>query len=374
MIMEKNGTIDFSLIDFFLRGNSSLGRPEVEKPKCLKCLGDSEWKDLLHVSKLDYYFAYVKSELINNHEPIEHWFNLEAPESSILPGEKMKCVSPIQKLCFIRIFRPDRCFDGSKIFVKEVLGDAFTQPPVLDYARIYKESLPLVPLIIILSPGADPLNDVIKLGTRLGYKWNETLYFISLGQGQESVAMTAVKNGSKNGCFVIFQNYHLIGSWMTELDAALSHIENPHNRFRLWLTTEPAKNCPLGILQKTLKLVVEAPGGLKLNVQRTFSRLNENIAESCQHPRFIHLVFTLSFLHAVLHERCKYGKVGWNVPYDFNDSDFDVSLKLISLHLNKTSSTNDDFIPFSSIKFLIGEAIYVGESVIIWIVEYYVRT
>jgi dynein heavy chain len=26
-------------------------------------------------------------------------------------------------------------------------------------------------------------------------------------------------------------------------------------------------------------------------------------------------------------ERRKYGKLGWNVNYDFNDSDYDVSLK-----------------------------------------------
>lgn len=40
------------------------------------------------------------------------------------------------------------------------------------------------------------------------------------------------------------------------------------------------------------------------------------------------LLFSLCFLNGVLHERKKYGALGWNIPYEFNDSDLEVSDKL----------------------------------------------
>ena len=34
-------------------------------------------------------------------------------------------------------------------------------------------------------------------------------------------------------------------------------------------------------------------------------------------------------------ERRKYGKLGWNVAYDFNETDFRISMALISTYLTK---------------------------------------
>ncbi len=36
-----------------------------------------------------------------------------------------------------------------------------------------------------------------------------------------------------------------------------------------------------------------------------------------------------------LQERRKYGKLGWNVAYDFNETDFRISMTLISTYLSK---------------------------------------
>ena len=49
------------------------------------------------------------------------------------------------------------------------------------------------------------------------------------------------------------------------------------------------------------------------------------------------LVWVLALFHAVVQERRKYGKLGWNVPYDFNETDFRISMALIATYLTKES-------------------------------------
>jgi len=48
------------------------------------------------------------------------------------------------------------------------------------------------------------------------------------------------------------------------------------------------------------------------------------------------------------------------VAYDFNESDFSISLKLLNLYLKKARENKDETIPWNSLKYLIGEAMYGG--------------
>jgi len=103
----------------------------------------------------------------------------------------------------------------------------------------------------------------------------------------------------------------------------------------LWLTTAPSDSFPLGILQKSLKVVTEPPDGLGQNIKSSYTKLSDADLDEVPNQEFKSLVYVLSFTHAVLQERKKFGKIGWNVSYDFNESDFKISFKLISLYLNK---------------------------------------
>jgi len=58
-------------------------------------------------------------------------------------------------------------------------------------------------------------------------------------------------------------------------------------------------------------------------------------------------------------DRRKFGRIGWNVPYDFNESDFKVSSKLLNLYLQKSFDMKD-VIPWETLRYLIGEAMYGG--------------
>lgn len=79
------------------------------------------------------------------------------------------------------------------------------------------------------------------------------------------------------------------------------------------------------------QVVTEPPNSLKMNMLSTYARLSAAGGESelarSSHYAFRGLVYVLSFFHAVVQERRKFGKLGWNVPYDFNESDFKVGCR-----------------------------------------------
>jgi dynein heavy chain len=72
------------------------------------------------------------------------------------------------------------------------------------------------------------------------------------------------------------------------------------------------------------------------------------------------LCWVISFFHSIILDRRKYGKIGWNVAYDFNESDFKISFRLLSLYLKKAYDNKDEMIPWGSLRYLIGEAMYGG--------------
>jgi dynein heavy chain len=74
----------------------------------------------------------------------------------------------------------------------------------------------------------------------------------------------------------------------------------------------------------------------------------------------------VSFFHAIVQDRRKYGKIGWNIPYDFNQSDFSISYRLLSMYLTKAYENKDEAIPWNSLKYLIGEAMYGGRVTDDW--------
>ena len=52
----------------------------------------------------------------------------------------------------------------------------------------------------------------------------------------------------------MLQNCHLLVRWLKDLEKALEKLERPHPDFRLWLTTAPTPDFPIGILQRSLKV------------------------------------------------------------------------------------------------------------------------
>lgn len=116
----------------------------------------------------------------------------------------------------------------------------------------------------------------------------------------------------------MLQNCHLLLSFIKALEKNLESIAKPHPVFRLWLTTDPTPDFPVGVLQRSLKgtkliifliffisfhhilVVTEPPNGLKLNLRSTYFKMPHTTLTSCNHIAYKPLVYVLAFFHAVV--------------------------------------------------------------------------
>lgn len=104
------------------------------------------------------------------------------------------------------------------------------------------------------------------------------------------------------------------------------YIEN-FKTFRLFLTSMPAEYFPVTVLQNSIKMTTEPPRGIKANLKRTYSDFSDEQLDDCKKADiFKRMLFGLSFFHALSQERRKFGPLGFNNIYEFNDSDLDTSI------------------------------------------------
>merc|ERR1711871_1910066 len=90
--------------------------------------------------------------------------------------------------------------------------------------------------------------------------------------------------------------------------------------------------------------------------------ISEEKFASCGKPhKYRKLLFAMCWFHAILLDRRKFLNLGWNIPYDFNDSDFDVSEKVLSLYLDEYEET-----PWEAMRYLVSEVNYGGRVTDDW--------
>ena len=346
--------------DFFLKGGLVMDRSEQRENPASDWLDSGAWDNITELDKLQA-FAGIASGFEQATREWRAWYMSDAPEREPLPGEWDSKCSDLQRLVIIRSLRPDRVLPAATKFVAKNLSPLFTSPPPFDPKAIFNESTNKTPLVFVLSPGVDPTETIRKLAESEGMK----LEMCALGQGQAPIATRMLTDGIAQGNWVFLQNCHLSISWMPTLEKMIEDYcteGKPHKNFRLWLSSSPHPKFPISILQRGIKITTEPPRGLKANLARLYNTISKEQFNRCgEHQKYQRLLFCLCWFHSVLLERRKFKALGWNIPYDFNDSDFLICEDILALYLDEYEET-----PWEAIRYLIAEANYGGRITDDW--------
>ena len=135
-----------------------------------------------------------------------------------------------------------------------------------------------------------------------------------------------------------------------------AEVEDMHDDFRLYLTSMPVAFFPVSVLQNSIKVTTEPPRGLKANLKRSWAERTDAWLDDCKKPEaWRKLTFGVSFFHAIVQERRKFGPLGWNIKYEFNDSDLDTSYTMLKIFLDE-----QDDIPWEALLYVTGKINYGG--------------
>uniref|UniRef100_A0A8D0H431 Cytoplasmic dynein 2 heavy chain 1 n=1 Tax=Sphenodon punctatus TaxID=8508 RepID=A0A8D0H431_SPHPU len=221
-------------------------------------------------------------------------------------------ISLFHQVLVVQAVRPDRLQSAMALFACKALGIKELSPPPLNLKRLYKETLEIEPILIIISPGADPSQELQELANveRSG----ECYHQVAMGQGQADLALQTLKECARSGEWLCLKNLHLVVSWLPILEKLRKRDQRDSCR---WLTSA------------RFSLLVQAPPGLKKNLLRTYECWTpEQISRKGNLSR-AHALFSLAWFHAACQERRNYIPQGWTKFYEFSLSDLRAGYDII---------------------------------------------
>jgi len=131
---------------------------------------------------------------------------------------------------------------------------------------------------------------------------------------------------------------HLASSWMPRLEAIVEQYDpdTMHRDFRLWLTSMPSDLFPVSILQNSVKMTTEPPRGVKANLSVCYLNYTDAYLDNPHKPvEFKKCLYAVCFFHALLQDRRKFGPLGFNIGYEFTNSDLKCSILQLENFMGK---------------------------------------
>ena len=339
--------------------NGSYGELASEVKDVPEWMDEMLWKQIKNLETVNYNFVTLPQSMQDPKEA-DAWKLIKSSDDPLknpLPPsiEAISTMTYFQKMLIYYTFRKEKLIIFVKEFVKNYIGKTFIESPPFDLKASYDDSTCNTPIIFVLSPGADPMSNLMAFAKEKEMDGSR-FKILSLGQGQGKKAEDLIKMGRINGDWICLQNCHLAATWMTDLERIQENQGDVLQDYRLWLTSMPSNKFPVSVLQSGIKITNEPPRGIKANVKRSYLEVNEDWYNRSSKPdEFKKLFFSLSLFHAVVLERRKFGAIGWNIPYGWMNSDLETCRLQLKMYLEEQAT-----IPYDTLSFLVAVINYGG--------------
>ena len=357
-IMVTAGLLDMSEVQLFLRGGAALSIDSVRKKP--NWISNESWLNVMAISEVPF-FKSLPDSIVRNDAIWRRWYDDNEPERLPIPDleasiKENKETGPWRRLLLIRSLRMDRTLLCVRQFVRDLegLGEKYVEPVTDTIDMVFDEMTAYVPVIFLLSTGADPTDSIEQLAK----KKKTSVVCVSLGEGQEPVAMKAMSAAAVNGTWVLLQNCDLGLDLMDKMEEVLTKMRDAsHVDFRLFITSLPNPLFPLGLLQMSTKVTNEPPAGMRAGVLRSYTvMVDQDRLERLDMPEWRKLVFAMCFQHSAVQERRKFGPLGWAYPLDsMGAGDLSACLMFLEKHLYQGP------ISWPTVQYIISECQYGGK-------------
>jgi len=321
----------------------------------------NKWKQICRLSSAVPNLHELANDFHVNSAAWEKYCTAMPFQSDLIPNFWANNLTRFQKLMLIKIVRYDKIIVEIMQLIEDVMEDVFNSYPRLQISESYAESNCLTPIIFILPSYASPLSLISMYASARGY----TSKFISLSMSdeQQTKAEIFVERTRREGGWIFLQNCHHAASWLPQLEQICENLNLSGTSldFRLWLSSCSTPYFPISILQNSVKITYDYPLRLKQSLLRTYRSepiRSKEFFEGCpgKDKEFSKLLYGLCFFHGIIRERRHFGPQGWNIPYDFDHVDFEISIKQLQSLINETEN-----VPFDTLLYLIGECNYGGK-------------
>lgn len=357
-IIQFDGSITVPHLQCFIEGGYGLDADQV-RPKPYNWLAVDSWLNVMAIFNMFPVLKDLPDSIQHLGDQWRSWYDYPTPELHKLPDipSAFDKITPFLQLLIVRAMRPDRTMAAALGFIKEVLGENYIGHPACDLEAVYQSSAARTPLIVLLSPGADPTGRILALGRKL----KKEVLSVSMGQGQDVVARRHFDTGIQIGSWVLLQNVHLDVKFLYELEQNFYKVESIESDFRMFMTTEVTPAFPVGLLQMSIKMSNEAPTGVKAGLRRLYSLINQDMIEAVPRVEWRSLLFSLSFMHSVMLARRRFVQCGWSTPCDFSHADFICCATFLQRHVREIETKQRKEIHWETLRTMIVQVLYGGD-------------
>ena len=73
---------------------------------------------------------------------------------------------------------------------------------------------------------------------------------------------------------------------------------------------------------------------MRAGLKASYAWVNQDMLDAVTQPQWKSMLYALCFMHTIVQERRKFGPLGFNIPYEFNQSDLSACVTFMQNHLN----------------------------------------